>query len=371
MTVAARPWAAHAAAAASAWQRHYDVQPDADETGMFRYRHPFAEVPGQPFHYWWMAHAMDALLDAFERDGDAAHLDRARVLVEAVRRQNGGGITNDFYDDMAWMALACLRAHGLCPVQDWGFKAVALELWADIQTGWNDHCGGGIAWRKPQPDYKNAPANAPVAILAARLYTRFGDGRDLEWAQRIWAWLEANLIDPESHIVWDGMNREGDGRVDRDWLFTYCQGVTVGAALELHRATGEGRLLECARSVAHAARARWPLLPEEGEGDGGLFKGILVRYFAEWLLASRDEAVLAWLRDNARTALERGVDDGTGLAGRDWRHPPAYPLDLSAALSGAMLFEAMAKLERHGVFEKHGASGQHETPAQPPGSGIL
>ena len=328
-----------------------------DADGIFEVRMPFAparyDLPSDPFHYWWQAHALDSLVDAYSRDGSVLHLGRAARLLEGIVRKNAG-LTNDYYDDMQWLALACLRAWDASrnPV----FKDAALILWTDIKGGWNDACGGGIAWRKPQLDYKNTPANAPAAILAARLYTRFGDAGDLEWAQRIFAWLTAHLIDPDTGFVWDGMNRLGDGLIDKDWAFTYCQGVTIGAALELYAITGDPQQLEVARRTACAARDRLsdPLdgaMPDEGTGDAGLFKGILVRYLEQFVTVTRDAATRDWLEVNAVRAWQHR-DAATGLSGTSWTAAPQFPLDLSAALSGAMLFETLARLEVAAALEE-------------------
>ena len=89
-----------------------------------------------------------------------------------------------------------------------------------------------MAWKKDQLHYKNTPANAPAAIIAFRLYQRFGKKEDLEWGEKIFTWNRDQLMDPETCFVWDGMNREGDGKIDKEWKFTYCQGVMLGAALE-------------------------------------------------------------------------------------------------------------------------------------------
>ena len=321
-----------------------------DADGIFEVRVPFAparyDLPSDPFHYWWQAHGLDSLVDAYLRDGRALHLERAARLLEGIVRKNAG-LTNDYYDDMQWLALACLRAWDAH--QNPVFKDAALALWADIKGGWNDACNGGIAWRKPQLNYKNTPANAPAAILAARLYTRFGDANDLEWARRIFDWLSANLIDPESGFVWDGINRLGDGAIDQDWAFTYCQGVTIGAAVELHAITGDPHQLEVARRTARAARDRLsdPLtraMPDEGTGDAGLFKGILVRYLEQFVTVTADNATRDWLEINAARAWQHR-DAATGLGGTSWTAAPQFPLDLSAALSGAMLFETLARLE--------------------------
>lgn len=341
-------WTTRAARASAAFLARFW---DADSS-LFFDRVPFEAREG-PFNYWWMAHGLDVLVDAFKRDGNTAHLERARDLLNGIRRRNAGRIINDYYDDMEWLALACLRAFDAGGGEV--FRTATLELWADIQTGWSEVCGGGIAWRKPQRDYKNTPANAPAAILAARLHQRFGHTLDLEWAARIWNWLEAHLIDPETGFVWDGMNREGDGQIDKDWQFTYCQGVVIGAALELWRVTREPRFLGAAKRTAQAARARLGdptnhLMPDEGGGDAGLFKGILVRYLGLYALETRDADAVQWLEANANTIWHDGRDPESSLFGRSWAVPPTYPLDLSAALSGVMLLEIMGKLERAGVI---------------------
>jgi predicted alpha-1,6-mannanase (GH76 family) len=337
-------WTTRAARASAAFLARFW---DADSS-LFFDRVPFETLQG-PFNHWWMAHGLDVLVDAFKRDGNPSHLERARDVLNGIRRRNAGRITNDYYDDMQWLALACLRAFDAGGGEI--FRAATLELWADIQTGWNDTCGGGIAWRKPQLDYKNTPANAPAAILAARLHQRFGQALDLEWAKRIWAWLESHLIDPATGFVWDGMNRTGDGQIDKDWQFTYCQGVVIGAALELWRVTRDQHFLEVARRTVRAARAQLSdptnhLMPDEGGGDAGLFKGIMARYLCLYALETRDQDATGWLETNANIIWQNGRDPESSLFGRSWAVPPTYPLDLSAALSGVMLLEGMGKLER-------------------------
>ncbi|HEX2863481.1 MAG TPA: glycoside hydrolase family 76 protein [Deinococcales bacterium] len=319
-----------------------------DEASLFERTSP---KPGPddtaPLHYWWLAHALDALVDRFERTGDAGTRDRLTRLLPGLVRANAGQLTNDYYDDMEWLALACLRAYDATGEQV--FASAALDLWSDIQGGWNEHCGGGIAWRKFQLDYKNTPANAPAAILAARLHGRLGIADGLDWAERIYRWNREHLVNPQTGFVWDGMNREGDGRVDQTWRYTYCQGVMIGAGVELHRLTGNGDYLRDAKRTARTALAelsdpRSGTLQYEDQGDGGLFKGILVRYLGRLLQAQPDEEIQAALVRNAES-LWSVARTPEGLCGPDWAGAVPSPLDLSSHLSGVMLFETLARLD--------------------------
>lgn len=311
------------------------------------------------FHYWWMAHAVDALADGYIRTGDGMYVERLQALYDGLLKRNGGAFPNELYDDMEWMAIAWLRAYEATGIER--FKEAVLILWEDIKTGWNDHMGGGIAWQKSQLDYKNTPANAPAVILSARLYRSFRKEEDLKWALRIYDWLKANLVDPDSGFVWDGMNRTGDGSIDKDWKFTYCQGVYIGAGVELYRETGdEGYLLDAIRT-AEATKSRLAddatgLFPDEGDGDGGLFKGILVRYLAELAKEApgRSEAEKLLL-SNANELWSKGRDAGRNVFHTDWGTPPPERVTLSTQLSAVMLLERAAELEGSGILKEKSA----------------
>ncbi len=60
------------------------------------------------FHYWWMAHAVEALTDGLERTGDSRYSELLDALYEGLLRRNGGAWPNALYDDMEWMAIGWL-----------------------------------------------------------------------------------------------------------------------------------------------------------------------------------------------------------------------------------------------------------------------
>jgi predicted alpha-1,6-mannanase (GH76 family) len=314
---------------------------------------PCSGTCNDPYVYWWHAHTLDVLVDGLLRTGDARYTQLIGEAFEGALALNGGTLLHNWYDDMQWMGLALLRAYGATGEER--YLNGVQELWADIQGGWNEHCGGGIAWKKDQLDYKNTPANAPAAILAARLYGLLGDSADLDWARRIYAWNKAHLVDAETGFVWDGMNRLGDGQLEDGWHFTYNQGAYLGAGLALFEVTGEEPYLQDALRTADAVQTRLidassGLLPHEGDGDGGLFKGILVRYLALLVQAVNRPALVRLLRHNADVLWQAGRDPDSGLMGLSWNEQPRGRVSLSGHQSGVMLIEAVATLERQGLL---------------------
>jgi predicted alpha-1,6-mannanase (GH76 family) len=326
------------------------------------------------WNYWWQAHALDALVDAAIReDGRSAVVrDQIAALVPGILRRNGGRIVNDYRDDMAWMALALLRAQEVVGADTGG---LVRELWAEIVAGWDER-HGGIIWRRGDT-YTNTPTNAPAALLGARLYARDADPADLEWARTIDDWLHATLVDPVTGVVWDGIHPQTDPAPSSE-MYTYNQGTVIGASLELHRITGDIEHLARASRAAQATldrfvRAENGILADEGTQDGGLFKGILVRYLGDFVLAAggsggrspRDgsEAVDRQLAVQVGAMLARnGVSvapaAARGPVGPDWARPAAGAGSLSTHLSAVLLLETLARMQAAGVVS--------EPPAAPP-----
>ncbi|MEX2594871.1 MAG: glycoside hydrolase family 76 protein [Anditalea sp.] len=314
----------------------------------------FAQNNGgdQTFHYWWNAHVMDVLVDAKMRRDNLEDEEKMLTVLRGIKSMNEGSYLNNYYDDMEWLALSSLRAYGATGEAE--YLEVSEILWEDIKKGWNDHQGGGIAWRKTQLDYKNTPANAPAVILAARLFKEKNRPEDLEWAKRIYHWQKTNLVDPSTGLVWDGINRNGDNEIDKGWKFTYNQGVYIGAAVELFLVTNDQTYLDDAiRTANHVVKdahfAPGGVLRSEGMGDGGLFKGILVRYMTYMiqnvdLPKDRSNAYMDFLRHNAETVYAN-IKRPQLLIGPSWDKSSDAVIDASVQLSGLMMLESMASLD--------------------------
>jgi len=305
--------------------------------------------------YWPQAHALDVLTDAYLRNPSTTIKSKMIDLLSGVQVKNGGSMNNYYYDDMEWMALACLRAYVV--TNDSHFKDVTDVLWADIKNGWSSDLGGGIWWRKDDPS-KNTPSNMPAAILAARLYKIGGNSTDLQWAKKIYDWERATLYDPVTGLVYDNIDK--NGLKNTDWKFTYNQGTFLGAALELYENTGSSAYLSDALQAADFTLNSGFLtsngiLKDEGGGDGGLFKGIFVRYFTRLIVdatfdPSKKSDYVNFLRANGESLWSKGMNKSNLLFGSAWDKAPGSSTDLTIQLSGIMLVEALAELKKGQLF---------------------
>ena len=316
----------------------------------FRNWYPGAWGDWRTLNYWWHAHAIEARLDAYERSGSRHRLVQAERIFRYVVWRNGRSLLNDYFDDMGWMGIAALRLADL--TGSGRYQQAAAGLCRHVREhGWNDTAGGGIAWRKQQPYYKNTPSTGTFIILAARLYQRTGEAEYLDWATSAFDWLDATLRRRDGFIA-DGVNRKQDGQID-DWKFSYNQGLYIGSCTELAAAAGRPALTERAFATE---RAGWAELAGSGVlddgtegGDVGLFKGVWYRYAAQLaVLPGADdddsERVRAHLLGACDILWARALDGGSLLAGPDWLRPASGRVPLSAQLAAVIATEACARL---------------------------
>jgi predicted alpha-1,6-mannanase (GH76 family) len=316
------------------------------------------------WHYWWQSHLLDCLIDAHLRDPQPERVTRIVRQIRAHRLRNNLAWTNDYYDDMAWLALALERAQRLVDVSR---PAALKKLAAQFLNAWVPEDGGGIPWRK-QDQFFNAPANGPAAIFLAR----YGDDR-LRRAQQMADWIDATLIDPETHLVFDGIKAGSLVRAQ----YTYCQGVVVGLETELAVRTQDPRHTERARRLIAAINQHMAsdgVLRGAGGGDGGLFHGVTARYLALAATALPDQEAAAQagalVLRSAESAWEfRQTVDGLPLFGAFWDRAAVIPTvggkeadfvegavnasevperELSVQLSGWMLMEAAHTVAEQG-----------------------
>ncbi|MGH3788227.1 MAG: glycoside hydrolase family 76 protein [Pseudonocardiaceae bacterium] len=298
------------------------------------------------WHYWWQAHLLDCTLDAYHRAPTQWRRDTVAALVRGVRVRNVTGWVNRYYDDIAWLGLALQRSATLAGIRKPGAEQAIMHR---LRFGRGP--SGGMRWRVGD-DFVNVPATGPTAIF----YARRGN---LGIAASLVDWMLEHLIDPSTGLIFDGARVDPDGsvRAVERTFYTYCQGVLLGACVELGIATGAPRWWQQADATVHAVAEHLTdtgVLRGQGGGDGGLFSGILVRYLTLAAGALPDGKTAARLvLDSAEAAWRnRGVADGGPVFGPQWTVPARPPgpglaeRDLSVQLSGWMLLEAAAELDR-------------------------
>jgi|GEM_PF-657506 len=306
------------------------------------------------FHYWWNAHVVDILIDGYLRTKDESYLPKIKDLVRGIKISNQDNFQIYFNDDMEWLGIACVRAYRATGDEE--YKKVAEYLWEEVKKGWTDVHGGGIMWRTDTPEEKNACSNGPGALLALNLYAINSNEAELEWAKKIFEWQKNTLVDPLTGLVWDNISyQDEEAVINKDLVLSYNQGTYIGAATQLFNYTGNKEYLEEAwkttKSLMSSPKLTFEgILRSEGQGDGGLFKGILVRNLT--LLAEnpalanqRKKLLLDFLAFNANTLRTFGLDKKEMVVSPHWAQKPKNQTDLSTQLSGVMMMEMAARLD--------------------------
>lgn len=373
-------WAARASHAARSVTYHFGRRllclPGTHLAASIR---PSSHSPFRPWNYWWQAHYVDCLVDAGLReqgsgprfdDGDRPSAGRlASRLVTTIGLRNGLRYVNNYYDDMAWLALAVLRLDALAERAHMpGRRRNAFlqgTLSPQFESASTADLGGGTFWSTKR-DFKNTPATAPVALYFARTGRR-------ERAQGLLDWLDTTLFDPALGLYLDGAWVKEGKLVLAQEIYTYNQGPVLGALLEMGGDANLARAAALVGSVAEHLTVPGPdgsgslVLRGEGTGDRGLFTGIVVRYLAlaagevrlpaptrasaRQLVLDTAEALWAGRTSRAHGANSGKYDDGGWLVFSTEPQRPAsdtYPegtaVELSTQLQAWMVLEAAARI---------------------------
>lgn len=280
---------------------------------------------------WWnSANALTALTNYMIDSGDHRY---SWVLANTYAQKlyaEQGNFINAYIDDTGWWALAWIRAYDL--TGDPRYLSTARR---DVDFMWRNHddvCGGGLWWTTNH-QYKNAIANELFVKASAELATRLGEAGTpyLQHALSVWQWFDRSGLTADDLLVGDGLERTSCTRSGQVW--TYNQGVVLGALVDLARATGDDRYLDRARTLADASTTADELhvdgvLTESCEQtfcdiNGPSFKGIYVRNLGELNRALDDHPYSDYLVGQANTAHEHDRDpqDRYGL---HWAGPVQY-----------------------------------------------
>jgi len=283
----------------------------------------------------------------------------------AVGRVRYTGFMGTYYDDMAWWALAWIAAYDL--TSDAAYLRCADRIFEEMTVGWDEVWQGGIYWQKNHKGpsakfgdiYKNAIPNELLAAVGAALAVRSpsspgGTTSHAQWAARAWEWLSTApphgmAMINDRGLINDSPNPQGVND-NTEAIWSYNQGVILGALCDLARLTGDGTYLARAEAIADAFIASPvhhspgpPPPSSSGVIDGILhefddsdptgahpparpvplgtvqFKGIFVRNLATLYLRTRKEPYRQFILANAARAASVAAG---GSYGANWAAPP-------------------------------------------------
>jgi len=297
---------------------------------------------------WNSANAITAIIDSMRASGSRQYVatlantyTQAQIRVPKAQQVDPTkpmtgfpGFLNNYYDDEGWWALAWIDAYDL--TRDIRYLASAESIFEDMAGGRDGTCRGGIWWSKDRT-YKNAIANELFFSVAAHLAMRAAAGRQryADWAAKEWIWFRGSGMINDSHLVNDGLaidKNSGSCRNNGKTVWTYNQGVLLGALAEWSKSPGNSADLEEARNILDASLRsltdRDGILHEACEpncgADGVQFKGIFMRNLRELDAVAHDPRYRAVFAKNADSIWTKDQAPGNQF-GTVWSGPPLSP----------------------------------------------
>ncbi|RPE39144.1 putative alpha-1,6-mannanase (GH76 family) [Streptomyces sp. Ag109_O5-1] len=312
-----------------------------------------------PSSWWNSAVALTSVIDFAERTG---RHDYDWVIARTFEQNRGAfaagvrssdPVEGDFIsraiDDSGWWAVTWLSAYDYTGDRRYLDEAVTITNY--VHQYWDTGtCGGGVWWDRERT-YKNAVTNGLYLWLTTALHQRISG--DTAWGQRAttaadW-YLNSGLIN-SSGLVNDGLNTSCSNNGQTVW--SYNQGLAIGAFTQLWRSTGNNRYLDAAKHLADAATSS-PQLTRDGiltescdtgtnscDDNQKQFKGIFIRHLADLADATGSATYRAYIKNQAdsiwaadRDSLSRLGQRWAGSAPNqtDWRTQASALEALTAA----------------------------------------
>jgi hypothetical protein len=165
---------------------------------------------------------------------------------------------NSYYDDNEWVGIELARMYELN--HDTTALSGAEQIMQFVMAGWQTTgpegqplpCPGGVPFSNAKNNtQRNTITDGPAAELGVQLYRITHEARYLQFAEMAYGWVRECLLEA-SGLYADHI--ELDGEVNRS-LWSYTQGVMIGAGTLLYQVTHDYTYLDEARQTAKAALA--------------------------------------------------------------------------------------------------------------------
>jgi predicted alpha-1,6-mannanase (GH76 family) len=264
---------------------------------------------------------------------------------------NPAGFLNGYYDDEGWWALGWIQAYDV--TNDQQYLTTAVNIFENMKNGSTTPCSNGTSgiWWDKANTYVNAIANELYLSVASHLANRMSNKQYyLDIALNQWAWFQKSGMINSHNLINDGLqNCFNNGGT----VWSYNQGVILGALVELNQASPNATYLTIAKNIAIAAIAHLsdsnnvlhdPCEPNCG-ADGSQFKGIFMRNLQKLQAVAPDSEFLKSIGANAASILSYDRNNANELS-VVWSGPFLSPANASTqssamdALVAAVAFQA-------------------------------
>ena len=326
-----------------------------------------------PSSWWNSAVALQTVGDYMQRTGDRRYLGQLNNTFEKDKGVFPAGVlsgdpllgnfTSRAIDDSEWWGLTWLQAYDL--THDPKYLNMAVTIANYVDGYWDTStCGGGVWW-DGERTYKNAIVNGLWIRLTAELHNRIpGDTLWLGRSKTAWAWFQGSGMINANGLVNDGLTNACTNNGQNVW--SYNQGLAIGAGLELWRATRDPQVLTSVRRLADAAIGPDALVTngvltetcdatdQTCDDNAKQFKGIFMRYWTDLVDTTHDRGYAAFLDQQAASIWDDDRDAASRLGTRwagatsddhpnvfDWRTQASA---LSALIGDVPVFTPLASL---------------------------
>ena len=302
---------------------------------------------------WWnAANALTAIIDYSRITGSKEYLDVIENSFEICKefevqmpdpKDNWicRNYINDYYDDQGWWILAWIEAYEL--TKDEKYLKMARITFADMATGWDEVCGGGVYWKKPKIG-KSAVQNELFMLAAIRLHQRGGGealGKSyIKWGEDTYQWFMNSGMINEKYLIENGLNKQCE--VNTGNYHTYNQGIILSALVELYNEKQDVLLLDLAHKIARSTIINLTyengILKDPNEpnlnGDASQFKGIFMRHLGFLYSVSPKEEYKNFILKNADSIWFVARDNTNNEIGVVWN---SYPQKSDASCQSSAL----------------------------------
>ncbi|KAK5957960.1 hypothetical protein OHC33_001150 [Knufia fluminis] len=212
--------------------------------------------PYPPYYWWESGGAWGGMMGYWHATKDESY---DNVMMEALVAQLGSNYDYDTpeeafntgNDDQAFWVFDAMSAaeYGFpappAPAPDW--HIIAQNAWEDYVYRWNTTmCGGGLKWQFHPENagffYKNSISNGAFFQISARLARFTGNQTYVDWAEKIWDWVEGIGLMSSTYDIYDGTDEKINCSAVDHHQWTYNVGVFLYGAATLANYTNNTQI---------------------------------------------------------------------------------------------------------------------------------